>query len=316
MRLANITIEKVATPRDCKDFSFNLWNGSDSSNSPFVLDDDLGIGLCSIDQTDQPKNKTFKWVMPNVVYNATENVPALWELDNILCTSTLGTSQIDNTTVANGASIIPAPGDWVTCIFYDSKPAGPTRTQGFWKTHTNLTSHVFEDPRDLLPDMPEIGFTDGLMYIGNVSTGMFKEINSENDLFGAYFASIPKNDDRSKRTKVNKTRMVLLRQLVTAKLNCVAFGCSQGVILNITLADDAFSDGDLEEMRRLIGGLDEFNNSGDTEVSTLPYAQGNATPYDPKNETARYSKNLAKLDDGDGAPLGGIAYWDVLPGPP
>jgi hypothetical protein len=246
--------------------------------------------------------------MPNVVYNATENVPALWELDNILCTSTLGDSQIDNTTVTNGASIYLAPGDHVKCTFYDSKPAGPTRTQGFWKTHTNLTTHVFEDPSGALPDMPVIGVTDGLMYIGNVSTGMFKTINSTSDLFGAYYASIPKNDDRSKRTKVSKTRMVLLRQLVTAKLNCVAFGCSSGVISNITLADDAFSDGDLDEMRRLVGGLDEFNNSGDAETSSLPYAQGNATPRD--------SKNIAKSDDGDGAPLGGIAYWDVLPGPP
>jgi hypothetical protein len=306
IRLANITVEKVSSPRDCTDFEFSLQDdGGDISGSPFHLDDDQAVGECIIDPTDQPKNKTFVLLTPNQVYNVTEeNIPAFWTLDSVECTSSLGTSTIDNTTISNGSSIHLAPGDWVTCIFYDRTPA-PTRTQGFYKTHTNLTTNLLLDPDGLLDDVPDIGFYDGLMYIGNVSTGNYSVINSSSDLFGAYFSWIPRTQDRTKRDKVDKVRMVLIRQLVTAKLNCRAFGCPIAVIQNITLADNAFSSGDIDAMRSWAGSLDVYNNSGDTLADNLPYEKGKATP--------KLSKIEARKDDNDGAHGDGFGYWDVMP---
>jgi hypothetical protein len=308
-RKAKITIIKEAVPDDHQNFEFGITDQV-SFGEAFELDDNENMLPDNFDG-DRPKSKEY--IISTGTILVFEYLPnGLWELSDISCQSTVGGSStfaysLNYLDLVGIVEANLAIGDEVECTFRNEKPL-PTKTQGFWKTHKDVTTKIFTDPDDKLTDLPEIGFIDELMYIGNVSTGLYKTINNESDLFGAYFSSIPKNDDRSKRTKVNKARMQLVRQLVTAKLNCMAFGCHLEAILNITLADDAFSDGDITEIRKWADVLDEYNNSGDTDPAGLPYDKGRATPRD--------SKNLAKMDDNDAGPAGGIAYWDVLPGPP
>src|SRR6185503_14563635 len=64
---------------------------------------------------------------------------------------------------------------------------------------------------------------------------------SASQLFGAFYSSIPKMTGGSQRSSLDKARMQLLQQLVAAKLNCAAFGCSAGTMAMIAAADAAYA---------------------------------------------------------------------------
>jgi hypothetical protein len=116
--------------------------------------------------------------------------------------------------------------------------------------------------------------TRNVTITNNQSTG-----NSE--LFGAYYASIPKMTTKTgkkfdKRDPIDKARIVLLRQLVTAKLNCCAFGCSSSIQGMIATADANYASDNRSAILASAGELDIYNNSGDTII--LDPAPGHATP--------------------------------------
>ena len=139
----------------------------------------------------------------------------------------------------------------VTNVSYVS---APTRTQGFWKTRTAFTSRIFQD---YLGGTMNVGSGSHIRTITNL-TG-----NRQSRLFGAYYASIPKKTNNSNRLAIDQARMRLLQQLVTAKLNCAAFGCSASIQTLITNADSAYATGTVASMDALAGQLDAYNNSGD-----------------------------------------------------
>jgi hypothetical protein len=154
------------------------------------------------------------------------------------------------------------------------KVIGTTRTIGFWQTHTNFTTDVFEDY--VTPT--------GKNFVGQniaVALGTHKGIlTNMGQVFGGFYAPIAKTTTGTKRTPVDQARIQMLQQLLAAKLNCAAFSCSAATQTLIANADAAYAAGASKAtIISLAGQLDAFNNSGDANAipSGLP-ATGKATP--------------------------------------
>jgi hypothetical protein len=274
IKRANLTIVKDAQPNDLIDFSFN-----GGSLGTFLLDDDAGVAdIGQNGDVDQPQSKAFTNILPTS-YSVSETMPNFfWAFGGVSCVLTGTATPYASTTNGNGVNVTLQPGTNVTCTFVNIKQS-PTRTQGFWQNHTAYTTSVF----NAHPGM----FVGVNVVVGaNTHKGI---LTNTGQLFGAYFSNIAKQSNgKTQRDATDKARMVLLQQLVTAKLNCAAFGCTASVQAMITAADAAYSSGNTSAMTASTSALDAYNNSGDT--ITIGNA-GKATPAD--------SKTIANL-----------AFWD------
>jgi hypothetical protein len=258
-----VTVVKDALPNDTQDVAFtSVALGS------FTLDDDAGV------QDPAPGEELNEWNNTKTVNNVvpgsvtvTETQPnQYWKLKGASCALT-GTATVVTANVVGGAlTFTLAPGADVTCTFVNEK-LSPTRTQGFWQTHTAYTSSVFAAK-----------FGTSTMSIGSP---LKRVIDSASKLFGAWYSSIPKTTTNQQRSALDKARMTLLQQLVTAKLNCAQFGCSQTVKDMIALADQRYTTGTTAQILTSSAALDAFNNSGDSII--IGGAPGKATPKDSQS---------------------------------
>ncbi|MES3006023.1 MAG: hypothetical protein V4664_03700 [Patescibacteria group bacterium] len=251
-KLGTITIVKDAQPNDLQNFAFSGTLGA------FSLDDDAGVvGEDNV----LSSTTTFSNLTPAQSYTITETQPnAFWTNTGIACVNT-GTATPYQVQVSGGSVTIPITvGADVTCTFTNVKQS-PTRTLGFWQTHTAYTSGIFST--NLGSVMP-IGIAP---HKGSITT--------TSQLFGGFYASIPKTTSGAKRTDIDKARIQLLQQLIAAKLNCAAFGCATSVQTLISTADTAYASGTVAQILASASALDAYNNSGDTIIIG---SAGNATP--------------------------------------
>lgn len=276
---SNLTIVKDAEPNDLQDFQFGGTLGA------FALDDDAGMPEATADLLN---SKSATGIVAGA-YTIGETEPNnFWVLDSASCVTT-GTSDVYPSTLSGTSlSLNLDPGVDVTCTFKNKK-LGPTRTQGFWQTHTDFTGSVFGSSAmkrfvgvDIAPTLTS--------HKGQITN---TQVLGSSQLFGAYYASISmKSGTKGKaaqRLPVDQARMILLQQLVTAKLNCAAFGCPANVVTMIANADSAYASGSQASILIHAGLLDTYNNSGDTIVIGNA---GSATP--------QLSKSLAN-----------IPFWDT-----
>jgi len=164
-------------------------------------------------------------------------------------------------------------GETKTCTITNNDIPSPTRTQGFWQTHTNYASTTF------------VG--GGSLQIGNHT------INTPPKLFSGFYSSIPKTSTGAKRTALDQARMQMLQQWLAAKLNCAAFGCSAGTQTLLTEAATAWTSGPVSLIKSFASQLDAYNNSNDA----LPISgQGKATPKNSQSAASSAS-----------------TFWDALP---
>jgi uncharacterized repeat protein (TIGR01451 family) len=128
---------------------------------------------------------------------------------------------------------------------------GATRTPGFWQTHLDYTTHVFED---------HLG--------GTIDLG-WKQVTTIEDLMGMFWANTAKESDNTKRDSVCQAQVIGSFQLLAAILNT---GLDNGAPVPIdavtgddliTAMQNALAAGDRAEILRLSGLLDAYNNSGD-----------------------------------------------------
>ena len=265
---AKLTIVKDADPNDCQDFQFTGTNPIGS----FSLDDDSGVTECL--DTNQSQSKTLSNLSANTPYTVTEAIPnTYWKFNGVTCVVTETQTPYTFTSVTNGLTInLNLAGD-VTCTFLNEK-LNPTRTLGFWQTHTTYTSSIFQT---------YFGTTG--MKIGNGTTHKAYITNVQStgasQLFGGFYASIPKTSTGVKRSDIDKARMQLLQQLIAAKLNCAAFGCSLAVQTMIANIDSVYASGPASAIITAAGQLDAYNNSGDTIITIG--APGKATPKTSQN---------------------------------
>jgi len=224
-----------------------------------------------------PNSQTFNNQVPGS-YTVTETLPnAFWEFGGVSCANTVGGASYPVTNVANGVTINLTPGADVTCTFVNNK-LGPTRTQGFWQTHTAYTTSIFNTPLNTFS-----WFTAGSIKIGD---GIVNQdlITDTGKLFGAFYSSIPKKTDKSNRNAVDKARMQLAQQLMAAKLNCAAFGCPSSIQTQIANADSVYATGTVTQILAAAAQMDAYNNSGDTLTI------GPAGPATPKTSQSLANK--------------------------
>jgi hypothetical protein len=147
---------------------------------------------------------------------------------------------------------------------------GTTRTLGFWQTHTNFTSSIFATS-----SMQK--FVGSGTHRGAITNVL---LPAQSQLFGGFYAPIAKTTTGTKRTVVDQARIQMLQQLLAAKLNCAAFGCSGATLTLIANADAAYAAGaNKATIISLAGQLDTFNNSGDAfAIPVALGATGKATP--------------------------------------
>lgn len=155
-----------------------------------------------------------------------------------------------------------------------NQPAVPTRTLGFWQTHTAFSESIFHGAP-----------LNGTFNLG----GMV--INTDGKLFGGFYSSIPKTTAGAKRSSVDQARMQLAQQYIAAVLNCAAFTCPANITTLLAQASTDFSSGTASQILADASALDAYNNSGDSISTSL--SAGSATPGD--------SKATATL-----------TFWDVL----
>jgi hypothetical protein len=173
-------------------------------------------------------------------------------------------------TLGENCSGTIANGETKTCTITNNDVNLATRTQGFWQTHTSFTSSVFAS---FFGSGMTVGTGTHTRLITN-ATG-----NGNSILFGAYYSSIPYKTTGAKRTPLEKARMQLLQQLVTAKLNCAAFGCYAGTTAMINAADAAYAGTSTSAILSSAAQLDAYNNSGDPiAIPASLGPQGSATP--------------------------------------
>lgn len=265
---ATVTIVKDAIPDDAQNFAFA------GSFGAFTLDDDAGVQDAEL-PNEYSNTVTFSNVIPGAK-TVTETQPnQYWKLKTATCVLT-GTQTVVNSSLVGGTlSVNVAPGSAVTCTFVNEK-IDPTRTQGFWQTHTAYTTGKFTQ------------------YFGvsgmTIGTAVRKTIVTKEQLFGAWYSNIAKlSNGKTQRSALDKARMQLLQQLVTAKLNCATFGCSASVQTMIANADIAYSGNSASAILASAALVDAYNNSGDS------IAIGNVTKATPKD-----SQNLANK-----------SFWDT-----
>jgi len=263
-------------------------------------------------------NMTMFSNLPLDVYNVTEHIPitveGTWELTDIVCESLNGNSTFSTPITGDeGGEILITLGadDVATCTFINETDF-PTRTQGYWKTHTNVTKGIFLNPPNAT-DAADVGFTNGTMVIGNATNG--KTIDNFKELFGVYYSSIPKKSDASPRSADEQVMMIMLHQLVTAKLNCGAFNCNSTATALINSCDEAYATGNVTEIKNVNSTfpgfgcteeLDWYNNSGETFSDQFPPG---ATPTDSKMYA---NMEITQGDFPNDSHIGktGISRWD------
>jgi len=256
---ATLIIVKDAQPNDLIDFNFTRSFGAN-----FSLDDDAGVNG---EDNVLSNTATFNNLSANTNLTVAETLPnSFWKLNGIACVETGTQTSYPFTSVTNGMTVNLGLGKSVTCTFTNVKES-PTRTQGFWQTHTAYTSSTFAT---FFPAGMTIGTAPHKGVITNVQSA------GQSQLFGAYYSNIAKTTTGSQRTAIDKARMQLLQQLVTAKLNCAAFGCSASIQTMIANADTAYATGTAAQIIAAAGALDAYNNSGDT------FTIGNAGKATPK----------------------------------
>ncbi len=192
-----------------------------------------------------------------------------------------GTISVNTVFTVNGIGTDPL-GNPVNGPTYSSETTsqtvrviGTTRTIGFWQTHTTFTSSVF----GLLAMQKYVGVN--LPVIGGQSKGIITNspLAGQSELFGGFYAPIARKTDGSKRNPVDQARIQMLQQLLAAKLNCAAFGCSTTVQGQVVAADAAYLAGNKSAIMSYVSILDAFNNSGDENaIPPLLGPTGKATP--------------------------------------
>lgn len=260
-KLAKLTIVKDADPNDAQDFMFTGDLGS------FTLDDDAGVQDGGDDTYSN--TKSVDGLTPNQGYTVTEapEPNAYWKFVGASCVLTGTATAYPATLTGQSLLVNLTPGTDVTCTFTNHK-VSPTRTLGFWKTHTAYTSSIFSS-----------------LLGGNIQLGIAPSqdpINDSGKLFGAWYSNVAnKSTGKGKtaqRTAVDQARIQLSWQWLAAKLNCAAFGCSTATQTLLNNASAAYAAGNQSAILNYAGQLDAFNNSGDTII--INGNPGKATPKD------------------------------------
>jgi hypothetical protein len=220
-------------------------------------------------------SKTITEVLPNANYILTD----------VACVRSPSTTPFVTGNTSTGLiSFTLTLGDNVTCTYVNQRTSQTTRTQGFWSTHLEVTTIVWNG-----------GTIQGTVF-GGISSVLDNQLCGQTldiaAVMGGFWSSIAQTTDKEKRSDVDRARMRLLQQLLAAELNYAAFGSlPPGGLTTFTNAEAAYCSGDIDAMNLYAGILAAFNESGDTGAFDTGFS---ASPKD--------AKAIANLE-----------FWDDLP---
>jgi uncharacterized repeat protein (TIGR01451 family) len=149
---------------------------------------------------------------------------------------------------------------------------GATRTIGFWKTHLDFTTYVFET------------YLGSYIYLGNWG-GHEWDIDSMEELMGVMWANPANNCDGTKRVAIDQARILAAQQAIGAILNNAmpAGGDLDAWLARCGITDSIVSileGNNINQIHQLQSALDGFNNSGDDiafDPSLPPTGRANPT---------------------------------------
>ena len=155
-----------------------------------------------------------------------------------------------------------------------------TRTQGFWSTHLDAATQVWNSlaPSDRI--------------IGTKNMGNGPASSDVSEMMGGFWSNIAKKSDNSKRTALDQARMQLAQQLIAAMLNKAAFATDDGGL--VAQGKTAFAGTNIAAIQSAQSALAAFNEGGDTQSLPSGFNQGSADP------------NAAKA-------TANKAFWNTLP---
>jgi uncharacterized repeat protein (TIGR01451 family) len=333
----------------------NTLNFNFTSNIPnhesFSLDDDEDVigGSPPPGDTDLNDNRTMSGLAVGD-YSVKEVLDGVnsefWQLAEVSCVvRDIESGEMKNNynstwifnPIEDEVDITLGADEEVECTFVNINGFNQ-RTQGFFKTHTAITTHSFSSP---LPSAEVIGFTNGTIIIGSSTTGQV--IDNIKEVFGLYYASNSWQSDKkyseiksdgTQRNNTDQKYLLMIHQLLTAKLNCGLFGCAEAVEELINQCDYLYSMNNLTGLQNLenlypgvylgnatscTGKLDEYNNwhgdSGLDPFNLTGIAPG-ASPSESRTlaEMQILDFEAPEFDDdihsSDSEGLTGISRWD------
>jgi hypothetical protein len=284
-KLPTIIVRKVTTGIGGGPFAFTTTGGN-GLDANFSLTTS-GPGAAGADQ------ESFVIGIVGGNFSVTESLPlpAGFVFTDVGCAVTTagvaGTTTGADPATRTGTITNLTAGTTVTCTFTNSG-VSTTRTQGFWATHFQLAvaawfggtagGHTFLG----VASVPAIGDT---LICG-------RAIDTDAKLMGAFWASISKKSDGTKRLPIDQARMRLLQQLIAAELNAAAFGSSPSVG-SFAAWETALCGTDVNAIKTAAAQAAAFNEGGDSGLFTPGMSA------DPK----------ASKEAAAGA---GIAFWDII----
>jgi hypothetical protein len=156
-----------------------------------------------------------------------------------------------------------------------------TRTQGFWATHLDFTTYIFNT---YLPGGINLGYP---LKVGAPFPDT-ANVTTINQLMSIFWANNAKNDDGKKRSAIGQARETAANQALAAILNSAMPGGAplptfNGSPLTIASIANILTNGTIAQIKALNSALDAFNNSGDDIAldPSLP-ATGKADPQGAK----------------------------------
>jgi hypothetical protein len=268
----------VYTPIDPNDSNACTADSCDPQSGPvYTPIDPNDNNACTADSCDPQSGPVYTPIDPNDNNACTAdscdpltgvaNTPIVCTDDGNVCTveacdpitGCFSTNAADGTSC--GSNMVCSTGQCIT------SGSTVTRTQGFWSTHLDASSQVWQSmyPADRILGTKNMG--DGS---GDVS-----------EMMGGFWSNVAKKTDNSKRTALDQARMQLTQQLLAAMLNKAAFGTDDGGL--ITQGKTAFAGTNIAAIQSAQSSLTAFNEGGDSVSLPSGFSQGSADPQAAKN---------------------------------
>jgi hypothetical protein len=236
-------------------------------------------------------NGTLMQAVAPGTYQVTEDSLAGWYLTGLSCDATASSGDL----ALRRATYVVAAGETVTCTFTNTLVmGGPTRTLGFWSQHQDLVQAFIFGPTGT----PPAGYTLAIPVSVLLPASVTQCADPANRFWmsdyylGGLNANVARTSTEGRRSALDQARMQLMRQLLAAVLNSVAFGSIPEGPGAYATAFAAYCGTDRGAILMAANALAQFNEAGDS----LPWMIGPQGPARNKIVTS-----------------GMIALWDALP---
>ena len=237
-------------------------------------------------------NGTLSQAVAPGTYHATEASMLGWDLTALSCDDTNSTGDLGT----RRATFVVAAGETVTCTFTNTKqPEGTTtRTRGFWSQHQTLIQAFVFGPTGTAPAGYTLATTAFDLLPASVTACATPATRYWDPAYilGGLNANPARTSTGQRRSAIDQARMQLMRQLLAAAMNGIAFGSVPQGAVTLASAFAAYCGTNRTAMMVAAEALTAFNESGDMGAWMI----GPMVPANEKFVTTAM-----------------IALWDVLP---